>query len=620
MDIPVLDVGAPSAVPPEWERYGAYYLADDLILSSTIDGTTGMPTTFYSVYKKLKVLNADGAKFATMIIPYYTSTLQSFDIELTDARGEQIDVNEMAMRTKYEETGKVVVPSVGAGATVSVRLLFTSLNAPAAIERWFRAPLPVYEGRFLVHLDENLRFSYEHARYGNRAFATMTMPDVYGGKNLCWTVHDLLPADSAPYSRWYSESEPRVSLRMNPLYDDERNKVENWNGIARLIKAYKITPALSDTTEAISYKIAEITRGINDERRQAEAIISWIQQNITCYMQPVQWTIGRTLAEGKSDMILATLLCREMLRTVGIDADLVLTRAKSRGGFDPAFLSYQTCTEGLLIVRIGGTPMVVCPQFTNYPPGTCPPEYIGCIGLNIDKGDTVTLPPPSWKNFAVSSHATLRFTSDTAVNTLRLRYDALSTSDMRGTLKRRGSDEQRTFVEHVLQNRGEQNELRSFSIHALDNLDSPLELTIRFCNNAPPVEMPDLARHDLSPLLTPAFIGLDSSRTGDIVVTVPAVIRDTIELMKLPDRTMQPDIEAWQTSNALFDGTIGSAETDTSLMIIREILLHACTITRIQFQPVFSAIYGLNRASRVAVSIMTKPAARIAKPVRRSGK
>jgi hypothetical protein len=588
--IPVLDEKQTGAAPSQWERYGAYYIADDLIISTNTTPYPGRAVTEFTVYKKIRVLNTQRSFRDTVPIRRFTGRLSLFECTIVDAAGNRMPVPTSDLRLKYEESGTVVVPKVTPGSTIAIRMVFTQRYAPAVYEHWFTPQvIPVQTGRLVVHADSGMRFTFDHAVYGTRVLPQESAPIQYGGRTTCWKVLD---------------SEPRVALRITPLYGINGNIISKWSEIAGTADRLALDPALDNSEEEIAIKAAEITRGKKNDKTRAVAIVEWVQQNIVCGLEPVKSNVVDLLHGARSDLLLSSLLCRELLKAAGVKSDIILTRAHSRGGFDPDFLSYTGCKEGILVARFDSSDYAICPMFTGYPIGTYPADYFGLKGLNMDSYKIVTLPPPRWKHFDERSHITLSLSSDTATQTMRQSFGELSLPPLRRRLQRHSEGRQREVVEHLLHRRGDRNSLVSFSIQGLGDYDPEVSVVSRFRLSNPPVEMAGTLSYDLSQFLNNLYADIDSTRRQDIVTAAPETHIDTLEILKENGMQVSLDATSWQFAGSLFDARIVVEQAPASVMFIRNVTTRGgCTVSQRMVGAIVNDIRELNRASRVVASV-----------------
>jgi hypothetical protein len=545
--IPVLAVpekGGP--LPDSWYRYGAYYLVDDFILSVDPDPAAGIHATEFTVYKKIRILNQQGARFATIPVIKYSSDIVFFTVDVRNQDSQAVAVDSREIQSKFEETGKVVVPQANPGSTITLKIVFQSHRTPVMFEHWFVEWIPVERGRFVANTDNAAQYSFVHKVYGNRAHVEELPLDQYGSNACSWEVRNIEPIDSLPFRHRTSDAEPRVALRVDPLYNASHDPITTWRDFSEWLREFRIKPALSGSSGAVAQKAKELTRGLASQKARADTIVQWVQKNIMCDNLFLHETIGEVLKKGKSDLFLVALLCREMLDAAGVNAELVLTRPHTRGGFDPKFMTLYTCGEGLVIAHIDGKPYGIYPVYTGYPVGTYPTEFFGLCGLDVQKGDTVRLPAPLWTRAGENSRVTLRLHGDTAVHSLCQTFWELSTCAMRHRLAGKGEAQLREIIEKRVRKLGERNSLVSFSVKNISDLDAPLVLQADFRSGNPPVEMAGALRYDLSPFLERLFNGVDSMRTDDIVVNVPARFCDTVEIIKDNAAAVQLDAAPWQ--------------------------------------------------------------------------
>jgi hypothetical protein len=603
--IPVLDINESGPTPGQWERYGAYYIADDLIISLNTTGNYGPRVTEFTVFKKIRILNTQGLHWGTIPVCHYTNHLALFECATIDASGAQTAVETSGLRSKYEESGKVVVPKATPGSTIVLRMVFTQSRAPAVYEHWFARFIPVQTGRLVVHTDAGMRFTYDHAEYGIRARPQESMLKQYGGHTVCWQVKDLEPIDSLPYVHRVSESEPRVELRINPLYGTHGNIITQWSDMAGVIDQLEIDPARENAEDEIAAKAAEITRGKKNAKTRAVAIVEWVQQNIVCSMEPVKAKVVDLLHGAKSDMVLASVLCKDLLKSAGVTSNLILTRAHSRGGFDPNMLTYAACREGILSVKFDSVEYAIAPAFAGYPVGTYPADYFDLSGLSMDSERTVKLPASRWNRYDERSRLTFSLSSDSATQTISQSFFEMSMPAVRHRLARRSENQQREAVELLLRRHGDQTTLLSFSIRGIGDYDPEVTVTSRFRNNNQPVDMAGALRYDLSPFLTGLYTDIDSARPDDIVMSVPSVHLDTLEILKGTGTEVSLDASAWQVDDSMFFARTSMVQTPSSVLFIRNVETRRCIVPRPKIGPIIDDIRALDRASKVIAVVKT---------------
>ena len=601
---------ATAAIPRSWQRYGAYYIVDDLILSSTESEASGATKHTVTVLSKIKILNALGARFGTIPVPQYSRHLASLDVELRDSAGGLVTINKSKIRSTFRETGKVVVPKVAPGSVISLRVVFDQDQTISFFEHWFPRAIPVQSGHFVVNPPVNRQYHYTSCVYGTRVRPTEQPLRRDGATR--WVVQNLEPLDSMPYRPRNSVSEPRVSIAIAPFYDLNHKPIGSWAEMAPLVNRALVEPALEGSRDDVSAKAGEIIRGIVGEPERAEAIVAWVQKNIACSLQnPIpNSTLREVLQRGKANFLLAAVLCRELLRAADVRAELICTRAHSRGGFDAGFLTPYTCGEGIIVICIGSGRYCVSPVYSGFPVGTYPSDYFGLCGLNIDTGDSMTLPPPVWSRYAQSSRTTLRYSSDSLEHTLLQRFEELSSCAAREQLARMGSEKRREWVGELLRRRGEGNVLGSCEIKGAGTADSPVEISAGFRSSNPPVDLGGTMRYDLSPYLFPLFSGIDTSRHDELTVSTPSYYLDTLELQKENGMKIALDAAPGQLKNGLFDSRLSVQENDRAIFIIREVSVHAGTIAQRQLPSIVANIKELERTSKPVALVRFEPGAR----------
>ncbi len=588
------------AVPNEWKRFGAYYLADDLGI--TVDNIAGSnaATTEYTVNKKIRIMSSHGSVWSTIPVWRLTDHVDEFECKLFDSLGREVSLKVRDLQRKFMESGKVVVPKTSGGSTIVLKIVFKANGAPPIFEHWFPRAIPVRTGRLILKVNNNLTFSYEAKTRGDRASITETTSNSDNNKIFVWKVSDAMPDDSMSYGERASESEPRVNIRMSPLYGSHGSTVSSWSELASTLNELILEPDLESDKGEISEKAREIVSGKKNDKARAAAIVEWVQQNVVCSTDPTRASVLDVMNGKRSDMVLVAQLCQKMLAGVGIKSDLVLTRAHSRGGFDTDFMTYSGCREGIVIVKFDTTHYAFSPGFTGYPIGTYPVDYFDLSGLNINKQQVVQLPPSGWDRFEETSRATLRLSTDTAKQTLVQTYYQLSAPPVRRALQRHSEGQQHEAVESLLHMQGRYNKLDSFSIRGLGTYDPFVTITSTFTLNTAPVEYANSQRYDLSHFLFRFFGDLDSSRQEDVVFKAVSHFSDTIEIVKDQNSRLELDAQPCTIADSLFTAHVAINQSPQAITVIRDIMVKKGRFPMAKVVSSLGKIAELTKASRFA--------------------
>ena len=606
--IPVLDEKETTArIPEQWQRYGAYYIVDDVILSSTYNAAFRSGQTRFTLFSKIKILNSGGSRFGTIPVPHYTDHCADFNVTLIDSAGQPIPVDCSKIRSNYRETGKVVVPHVTPGSVISLHMVFDQERTPTFFEHWFARHIPVATGRFVVSSPDDSKFKFKHAVYGTRARPEEHPLVQYGNATTSWIVKNLEPIDSVLYRRRTSDAEPRVAVTVDPLYGFSFNEITAWSDMAPLFNRALVEPALEGSAGAIRKKAEELIASCADPYARAQTIVRWVQNNISCSFRPFKLTLCEALKNGKSDLFRTALLCREMLRSVDVSADLMLTRAHSRGGFDKGFLSPLACGEGIIVIKIRGKTYGASPAYSGYPVGSYPSDYFDLYGLNLDEGSIMPLPKPLWNRYIERSKTTLFLSAATKENTLHQSFQELSACTVREEFAQFGNEKQREWVEHLINRRCEQNSLSMFEVHGFESPDSSVEISAVFHNNNQPVEIAGTHRHDLSSFLSPLFSQIDTTRHSEIVVSTPKYYLDTVEVIKENGINITLEMTPGLVKNQLFDSRFSVEECNDAFSIIREVSIHNCTVSEQQLPAIVTDIQELEKLRKIIALVKVEP-------------
>ena len=599
MRIPFIDGTEEARIPESWQQFGAYMMADDMIFSTRSSMYDGMSSSRIDIRKKIRILSPDGFKYATVPIPRQLTFLKEFRVVMYNADGVKVPLPVGELKRKYLETEKVVVPKVSAGATITIECVFTGLHMPTTLEHWFISPIPVANARFLLHMSLNSRSTYRDILYDNTGMIKERREDDSTGSTVEWTASNMLPPQSTPFSPRLSDVIPRVALCITPMYDRESRMVSDWEDLARSIRANYVLS--EDASVQIRKTVREIIGKETDPEKKASLIITWLQNNIRCAMAFQINDPDEILKKRRANLLSVAVLGKRMLDAAGIKNELLLTRDHSRGGFNKVFLSPGSCIEGLLAVTVNGTVYIATPVFEYYPLGSYPTDFAGCPALNIDKGTVQMIPPSRWDHFAQSSCATIPLGDETSDASFSAVFEQHSTYAMRSLLDNMTDEQMRSVFDRMLTARSPDARLGTYTCSDLRNSTDRLSLQLHYTPSLRKVTMAGIDRYDFSSYFPDPFTLFDSTRTEPVVKHIEQRIADTLSIRHAPEKTFIIDNKDWETVNALFDASVQTTKNDTSLVVVRTITFHPCSLSVADLAPVFTSVDKLRKNSHIII-------------------
>lgn len=107
----------------QWQEYDAVYEYDELRIKESFDDDYGFDT-YYTYNQKLHILTRKGVEYGTLVIPRVSDKITEFEVVLLHANREVVEIDLIELRKKYIDTGKIVVPQVQPGSTISITVTF----------------------------------------------------------------------------------------------------------------------------------------------------------------------------------------------------------------------------------------------------------------------------------------------------------------------------------------------------------------------------------------------------------------------------------------------------------------------------------------------------------------
>lgn len=618
---PILLEGPPEAAEPDrrWEKYGAYYEVDELFVESSFLQSplvTG-PTSRYIVNKRIRILSAAGAEHGTVRIPQYTGNPSVFRVSHWDSLGKPIKVALEPLRTEYLKTGKVVVPNVAAGSVISIRLEFSSLAALNVLEHWFSGPIPVVRGRLTFsHLDY---WEYEGKSYGQVREGSTDNEGSPGKINYqAWVVRDVLPRTNVNFQDDIDVTEPRVAVAIRAIRDQEI--WDGWEKIADSYEQIALKPSFFNSTRRLRKLVDSLAQGKSGKADKAKAAFAWVQKNISHQAGPIRAiNPDRVISAGTGTLWEMAVVMREMFRHLELGTGLLVTRPRSLGGFDPAFVSPIQLAIPLVTVRLDKREHVAFPWARGAALGEYPADYMGIHALSLESGHSASLPEPVLAKATTRNAFRLGGGEGEPVSaTLEMGgYVAFS---VRQALQDDGKRDVREAFQKLLTRMGTSNALARCEVAGLDQPGTPVKADLTFTNPDQSTSRKGETQTRLSHLFTAYFQSYDTSRVAGYRSHLEVEHTEEVKVEKSPERSLVANIPCRNQDNKLFAATCSVSETPVEYLFTRTVLIRRAGLTAEEMRGLAGEIADLNRIEEgtlvwksAAVAVPAPPTAGSAK-------
>lgn len=527
----------PAAYDRKWEKYGAYYDKDEIILSSYYSMQSA--TSKVEIFKRIIILSTDGAEYGTIPVWRAGQMVSYFEPRLFDAKGNDIKLDVKKMRKTYIQTDKVVFPNVTKGSIIELRMEFYLKNTYFyGYSEWFSYDIPIRVGRFIHNTSSNCEYDYK--TYGNRySFKANVFKN---GLIKTWTIQEYEPRPDLDYLDYKANSEPKILVKLK--------EVKSWN--KKYNTAKKIYSKYKNEIFGISvnFKGASFQKTLKnciskskDPELRARNILKWVQDNMVSTGKEHDYFGEITKSEKASDLQIACL-CNTMFKKAGLKSNIVITGHKNKYMIDTTFLVKRDyITVPMPLVKIENKYIVAYPYRRGYELGEYPMMYNDVLCMNIKEKQIHPLPKARWGTVWISKRKVLNLSQSPGKYKIIYEFKENSASSYREDfldLDKSGLEEK---FENWIKCYKKSNILKTFEIKNMNDYDLPLQVIVHFENDDTPIPYGNKQIFQLKNFFYDYFEDITSDRTEDVFIHNPATYIDEIEILKIPGKKIVFDIK-----------------------------------------------------------------------------
>ncbi len=384
---------APPELEADWARYH-WYVADVKYDFRTRDadedGYHG-PLSYADIYLVVKALTEEGSQIGTLNIPYWNQNIHSMDVVLLDSAGAKVPVDQAAVLATYREKGAVVLPRVTRGSVVALHIR----QGPFMVLDYWEYPMqglvPTFNSRF--------RFAYpKRLRYSWRGYNGLADPIADTSRNglvtLTWQAGRIPPLDDVPF---LDPAGARPRLAITSANGALGQGFPDWKTVADFRSKEHFAasgPAHAAKARALAQ---ELTAGAAGDSAKADILLTWVQDNVGWDPEAKPSREPDEVAElRQGDLWQLSALLREMFEAAGLESEIILTRGRDQGGFDPYMVTPNAAWEPVVSVRVDGREWAAMPHARSYGLGDYPATLYGLHGLSLRSRGCRLLPAPRY--------------------------------------------------------------------------------------------------------------------------------------------------------------------------------------------------------------------------------
>jgi hypothetical protein len=402
--------------PSEWQDYGAVYEYDELMIEEEYtEGYGSRFSTSYTFNQKLIIINKKGFDYGTLSIPLLTDQLATFEVEHVLESGELVQLDLEKLKKDFLQTGDIAIPQVQTGSRISLLITFVEAEPLIRFEHEFEREIPVLLGRFSFFHD------FETG-YAMRSYYTSKEPLVdnfNGKKGIILEEVNVIPSKEWGWNSglategYYFPRYPRVAVNINNYRSvaDVYNRY-SWKDYAQSYRDYVLDTTFSSSDNLLQAEVERIKKAYSETYAQADAILQYVQENITLTDRAGRDSLATDLDEvmqrKSGDYLEVSMVLTEMLKKAGMDTSLYVTRSRDSGGFDQELPGWGQLSIPLVSVNIDNRELIAYPFLHNSVLGEYPLSYHDVKALHLADGAVVDLPAPLHADNTFVSEATLR--------------------------------------------------------------------------------------------------------------------------------------------------------------------------------------------------------------------
>lgn len=576
-------------------NYGAVYEFDEFrIKTEVLNPDEGWSTYFY-VNRMMRVLNRKGVDYGTIFIKQYASILADFKVKLWDPTGKAVPLDLTAMKQKYLETGKIIVPKVEPNCRIGITLVFRKGGLAYSWQHWFERKIPVLKGRFSILYPGGI--VYDCKTYGGVPHVKQQR---YGAHfSYSWDLENIFPEDDVFEKRWHIEREPHIMASIRHWsWNQFSYDAPDWSGLARQYNKYFMSPSIFTSKTKVKRTASGIILNKGGDFEKADAILAFVQDNITLDTEKEpnlnSVDLNHVLRNKRGDWWDIAVLLKELLEAGGFSTHVYVTQPHHFGGFDPDFPSWNYLYIPLVAVEINGRRLIGWPYSRFMGLGEYPFSYHDLHALSLDVGDIHPLPASLHKTATQTSLATLLTANWESPHQWQFIYQGHYASYIRAKMGERTVEKRKTYFKSLIRDYDKENSLEDADLETI-NRQGKIEVSLECREAASKTEGPKESHYSLRPWFRKYFVDYDKSRKTNYTNDMVLVFQDGVLIKGNADKQRSYHFECTNLDNPLFSTICEKKQTNEGMLLSRKLTIKQADLTPRQMQNIQPDIVSLNR-------------------------
>lgn len=599
------DSGVESAQLEAYDKYGACYLYDETFIEASYANSAGtlIPSSQIVINKRLKILNTKGVEFATMQVPVFTPYPSSYIFKMWDSTGAPVTLNMPAIYEEYRKSGKVVFPNAAPGCEMVVQVKYKFSSFFPSYEHWFVEEIPIHKSRFTFSYRDDL--TYNTKLYGPTDKVSESSFPEEKMTTTTWEFSSLMPPVETSFDTFRDSEYPRVALVVTDFSSGYSHQSFNksWEEVSKQYKNSFFAEHLFASDSKLLKLRSTITDDSDSKMSEAEKLFNWVRDSLEMDDSPLgKINPNKIFRERKGNLWEITYFLQQLFLSADIRSDILITRSRSRGGFDPEFISPDQLEMPILIAKINGKNMVAFPFSKAAKLGEYPLHLKGLKGINLLTTTVQNVPDSRGKpsEFVISS--TIDLDDTDKLTEMSIELNGTWALYFRSIFQKITKKEQDELIQKVLTQLDKSNALDQATVENIDKPGEQLTIRLTMKNTDNLIERKGESLLTLNGYFDTFFESIVAERTIPINSSHGYTQTEVIRFVGGSDKVNTENIKTNKISNKLFKSSVSTEQIGRDFLIKRTVTINNTTVPKEFIPSIYQDLQILNSLPNQSVT------------------
>lgn len=379
------------------------------------------------IYKRIKIFNETGRKYATVTIPYLSQEkISDIRARVILGNGETVDmkahtVADLPGPDRYGKIKKFTIPGVDDGSIIEYQYKTTSENIFYLYPWFFQGYDFTLSSTLTLTVPREFQYKGSFVNLSQQPETSQERWIDGRGTTYTWIVRNLPGVREEPLSRPAQNRRGGMNFTW-VSFNTNRGRyplLEDWKDVDDIYRDhYESRMARRGAIPAL---VDSLTAGIDDSYEKVARIYDYVQRNIRytpmSFIGSTGNYSGRILARKRGESIDMTVLLCTMLDQAGIRAHPAMIAPWDGMPFTPSMPTPVQIERLVTFVPVeGGESIWLDPTFMGTPVGVIPWQNQGVSALVLDGSGRITKTPTTTHMNQEERELSLKMNADGSVS------------------------------------------------------------------------------------------------------------------------------------------------------------------------------------------------------------